>query len=250
MGELLDILAARSGIVCAVGAGGKKSTLYHLASTHPGRVGLTTTVPHAHFMKELGAHIVIAEAEAIMPAVAEAAPGHRLVAFAQPSAKKARHGGLAPDLILEIQNAVGFDVVLVKGDGARIRWIKAPADGEPVIPKGTTTVLPLVSARALGEPLSGEIAHRLERVELVTGARPGESITPEHVARLLAGENGSLKGVGRATVVPVINMVDDGRREVAALAAARMALELTDRFDRVVLTSGTRPDRLVRVVTR
>ena len=29
--RLLDLLAARAGLVCAVGAGGKKSTLYRLA---------------------------------------------------------------------------------------------------------------------------------------------------------------------------------------------------------------------------
>ena len=43
--RLLDLLAARTGLVCAVGAGGKKSTLYRLAEAHrlagTGRVGLT-----------------------------------------------------------------------------------------------------------------------------------------------------------------------------------------------------------------
>jgi probable selenium-dependent hydroxylase accessory protein YqeC len=247
---LVDVLAARSGIVCAVGAGGKKTTLYHLGSTHPGRVGLTTTVPHAPFSRALGARVVIAEPEAIVTAVVEAASSARLVAFALPPVKRARYGGLPPGLIVEIQRAAAFDVVYVKGDGARMRWIKAPADGEPVIPDATRTVLPIVSARAIGAPLSDEVAHRPERLAQVTGARPGEPITPVHVARLLAHERGSLKDIGDATVVPVINMVDDAERETAALEAARIALELTDRFDRVALTSNARSDRRVRVVTR
>ena len=41
---LLDLLDASTGVVCAVGAGGKKTLLNHLATTHPGRVALTTTV--------------------------------------------------------------------------------------------------------------------------------------------------------------------------------------------------------------
>ncbi len=39
--SLLDLLDARAGIVCAVGAGGKKSLLRHLATAHPGRVAIT-----------------------------------------------------------------------------------------------------------------------------------------------------------------------------------------------------------------
>ena len=46
--RLLDLLAARHGLVAAVGAGGKKSTLYRLAEAHrlvgSARVGLTCTV--------------------------------------------------------------------------------------------------------------------------------------------------------------------------------------------------------------
>ena len=33
-GRLLDLLAARHGLVCAVGAGGKKTTLYRLVEAH------------------------------------------------------------------------------------------------------------------------------------------------------------------------------------------------------------------------
>jgi probable selenium-dependent hydroxylase accessory protein YqeC len=250
MSDLLDLLAARSGTVCAVGAGGKKTTLHYLASLHPGRVGLTSTVPMAHFPSTLGAHEVIADPDGIVEAVARSASTHRLVAFAHPDVKKARYGGLAPNLIAEIQAAARFDVVLVKCDGARMRWIKAPEGDEPLLPEGATTVVPVVSAKAIGKPLSEEIAHRPHRVEDVTGARIGEPLTPSHVAHLLTHEQGALKGTGSATVVPVINMVDDSELEAAALETARCALDLTGRFDRVVLMSHLSPDRLVSVVTR
>jgi probable selenium-dependent hydroxylase accessory protein YqeC len=248
--DLLDLLEARAGIVCAVGAGGKKTTLYHLAVTHPGRVGLTCTVPNANFPSTLGAHEVIADASAILPAVVEAASTERLVAFAHPSEKTARYAGLAPDLICEIRQAAGFDVVFVKGDGARMRRIKAPEEDEPVIPKEATTVIPIVSIRAIGAPLTEEVAHRLSRVEAITGAGYGEPIEPVHIARLLADEQGALKDTGDATVVPVINMVDDPERERLAVSVAQAALELTDRFDRVVLTSHQQTQRLVGVVAR
>lgn len=250
MNNLIDLLVARSGLICAVGAGGKKTTLYHLAVLHPGRVGLTSTVPIAHFPATLGAHEVIADAGVIVSAVIEAAARHRLVAFAHPDVKRARYGGLASGLIAELQRATVFDVLLVKGDGSRMRLIKAPEHSEPVIPEGISTVIPIVSARAIGERLTEEVAHRLSRVQAITGAEYGERITPIHVARLLAHEEGALKGVGDAVVVPVINMVDDQIREALALQAAIAALELTDRYDRIVLTSHRQTNRLVNVVTR
>jgi probable selenium-dependent hydroxylase accessory protein YqeC len=248
--ELLDLLCAREGIVCAVGAGGKKTTLQHLALMHGGRVGLTATVPMAHFPAQLGACEVIAEAGELLAAVVQAAAAHRLVAFAHPDVRKGRYGGLAPELVAQIKAAAGLDVVFAKCDGARMRWIKAPEESEPVIPAEAATVIPIVSARALGEPLTEAVAHRLSHLEAVSGARYNEPITPEHVARLLASPQGALKNVGRAAVVPVINMVDDPRREELARQAALMALELSERFDRVVLTSHKQTRRLVDVVAR
>jgi probable selenium-dependent hydroxylase accessory protein YqeC len=250
MGELLDILGARSGIVCAVGAGGKKTTLYHLAGLNPGRVGITSTVPIAHFPQTLPAHHVIAETATIVQAVVEGARRHRLVAFALPDVKQARYGGLTSELIREIQQAAGFDCLLVKGDGARMRWIKAPERSEPLIPSDAATVLPVVSARAIGRPLTDEIAHRPSRVEAVTGARAGETLSTTHIARLLTSPDGALKHTGTAVVVPVINMVDDQTLQVAAEQAAQQALDLTERFDRVVLTSHVRRDFLVSVIER
>ncbi|UCF21209.1 MAG: putative selenium-dependent hydroxylase accessory protein YqeC [Gemmatimonadota bacterium] len=250
MSELLDLLNARIGVICAVGAGGKKTTLYHLAQTHRGRVGITSTVPIAHFPKQLNAEVVIAGPDELATAAVEAAGRHRLVAFALPDVRKERFGGVEPALIVKIGQAAGFDLLLVKCDGARMRWIKAPQEGEPVFPDNTTTVIPIVSARAIGEPLTETIAHRLAQVEAVTHARYGEPVTPEHIARLLSDERGALKDVRDATVVPVINMVDSKEREARAVEAAEYALGLSDRFDRIVLTSHLSSGRLVATVTR
>ena len=250
MSELLDVLEARTGIVCAVGAGGKKTTLYRLASLHPGRVGITATVPIARFPQTLDAEEVIADVEELARAVVEAAARHRRIAFALPEVKKARYGGLPDELLREIRKRAGFDCVLVKADGARMRWIKAPDDSEPLIPSGATTVLPVVSARAIGEPLSEQIAHRPSRVEAVTGARIGEPLSTTHIARLLASRDGALRNTGDGVIVPVINMVDDSALRATAARAARQALDMTDRFDRAVLTSAKRSDPLVDVITR
>ncbi len=245
---LLDALEARSGLVCFVGAGGKKTTLYRLATIHPGRVGITATVHIPIFPKTLEAAHVIAPGDELVPAILAALSHDEKIAFAYPSDKRGRFAGLDPLLITRVQAEAGFDVVLVKADGARSRWIKAPNEVEPQIPNNATTVIPVVSARAIGEKLSERIAHRLERIESICGVRSGQPITPLHVARLLADKQGGVRGSGKARVIPLINMVDDEERKALAVEVAEHALRLSNRFDRVVLTSMRRDDPLVDVI--
>ena len=249
---LLDLLAAHRGLVCVVGAGGKKSTLYRLVEAHlacgASRVGLTCTVAMAPPPPSLGRPL-IAESAALAHELAERSQAGGVLVYAQPSAKPGRIGGVPPAVVAGLHAEGGFDVTLVKADGARMRWIKAPAEDEPVLPPGAATVLPLVSAKIFGQPLAPAIAHRLERVAAVTGAEPGEPLTPEHVARLLTSELGALRGCGSSTVVPIINMVDDRSKRAAALETARRALERSDRLARVVLTNMVAPDPVIEVVT-
>jgi probable selenium-dependent hydroxylase accessory protein YqeC len=247
--ELLDLLGARSGVVCATGAGGKKSALFALMARHPGRVAFTTTVHTLPPPESLGARVVIAPGERLEAELAVLGNVHR-VAYACPGDKPGRLAGVPAAQVDALHAALGFDLTLVKADGARMRWAKAPADDEPVLPPGMTTLLPVLSARALGEPLGERIAHRVERIAALTGARPGEPFEPRHAARLIASEQGLLKGAGSAHVVPIINMVDDAAREALAMETADLALALSPRFACVVLARLKDPDPVVAVVER
>jgi len=252
--RLLDLLAAQSGLVCAVGAGGKKSTLYRLAEAHllagTARIGLTCTVTMAPPPTTFPGERLVAGPESLATKVPALARRHRLLAYAQPSSKPGRIGGLSGELIARLHAAGGFAVTLIKADGARMRWLKAPREDEPVLPEGVTTVLPVVSARALGQPLDQASAHRVDRVAAVTGAAIGEPLRPAHLARLLASAEGSLQRVGAAVVVPIVNMVDDEERLAEAREVARQALAATDRFERVILTSMIAAAPVVEVIIR
>ena len=249
MTTLIDALDARRGIVCAVGAGGKKSVLYQLLREHPGHVAMTATVHTTEFPDDLVQRQVVDE-DARLRARVLAVASSGSIAYACPSNKPGRHAGVAPATIRAIHDAGGFDATFVKSDGARMRWIKAPEADEPILVPGADIVIPVVSARAIGEPLSERVAHRVDRVAAVTGVAPGETLTPEAVGRLLASEQGSLHCTAGARVAPVINMVDNDDKEELARAAATAAIALTSRFDRVVLCCLRRPERpVVAVVT-
>jgi probable selenium-dependent hydroxylase accessory protein YqeC len=143
-----------------------------------------------------------------------------------------------------------FDITLVKADGARMRLIKAPNPDEPLLPEGVATILPIVSARVFGKPLSARIAHRPERLAAVIDAPIGVRLAPLHVARLLTSSDGALHRVGSAHVFPIINMVDSPELLSLARQAAKAALAATDHYDRIILTSMTAASPVIDIVGR
>lgn len=249
---LIDVLHARGGIIAAVGAGGKKSTLYRLLQAHRAigteRIAFTSTVQIGAVPKALDVGTVIVDEADPEAAIAETGSRDGAWQIAGHSAKPRRFDGLPPDLIPRLHAQGHFDVSLVKADGARMRMIKAPGDNEPALPDDVTTILSIVSARAIGRPLAERLVHRSERLTEIVDAAPGTELTPDHIARLLSSPDGALRRVGRARVVPVINMVDSPERLALARIAAINALSRTRRFERIVLSSMNSPSPLVEVI--
>lgn len=222
------------GIVCAVGAGGKKSLLYALAREATGRTGLTTTVMTLRFPNRWRKNAIVDDDATLLRTLAIRGDTG-IHAYACPSDKPGRWAGVASATIVAIHGNGGFDLTLIKADGARMRGIKAPKPGEPVLPAETALVCPVVSAGVLGQPLNAETAHRPELLAGIVGAKPDTPLAPEHLVRLLISEQGALQGAAGRRVVPVINQVDSDALRSHARAVAQAALDATDRFDRVVL---------------
>lgn len=247
--DLLDVFNARAGAICFVGAGGKKTTMYRLAAEHPGRVAITATSHIEYFPRRLAARKIIGPEDGLLEQI-RADSASRVIAFAQPSQRRGRHAGISLERVVEFQRAGGFELMLIKADGARSRLIKAPAEHEPPIPACTSTIVPIVSAKVFGKKLTERVAHRIDQLSAITGLQPGEKIEPGHVARLLASPEGSLKNAGHAMVIPLINMVDDDERAIHARAAAEQALALTRRFGCVVLAAMRNAEPVIEIVRR
>ncbi len=250
MQTLLEALGATHGIVSVVGAGGKKSLMRRLAAEHGGRVCLTTTVR----IPPLGAipdgTEVIAAAEELPARIATAATTHRIVMCACPESRRGRYEGVPPALVPTLHAAGGFELTLVKADGARMRFVKVPGDDEPCIASESTLIVPVSSVSVIGRPLDERCAHRPERVAEVTGAAPGEPLSTLHLARLLASPHGGLRRSEGIPVVPMVTHADDDTTLAQAREVARLALGLCDRFDRVVLAALRAPQALREVIRR
>ena len=166
--DLIDVFEADSGIISCIGAGGKKSIMFRLAEAHNGRVGITATAHIEFFPKSLNAKSYIADEHELLEAIKIDQVSSK-IAFAKPSSRYRRRAGISPDAIKRFKQAGNFDLLVVKADGARGRLIKAPAEHEPVISADTDIIIPVVSAKVIGLPLTDKIAHRVQQLSLKTG---------------------------------------------------------------------------------
>jgi len=232
--NLLEALDIDKGVICLVGAGGKKTCMYHLAATFPGRVLLTSTAHMYPYDAKLIDRLVDWEDNGASFQLEES---ERVVALGSKTDTPKRIGGVSDSALVETLGKHDFDLCVVKADGARARWIKAPASHEPLIPTSADIVIPVVSIKAIGRLLDERTAHRPEMIAELARCRVGDLITARVVSVLLSSEDGALKGVGAHRVVPLINMVDNARSQNLARKVAERALSQSDRFDKVLLAS-------------
>jgi len=240
--ELPEALSATTGLTCVVGAGGKKSTLYALANRLD-RAVVTATVRIPIFDDQV-AEVVVTDD----PVTAVEAATDWPVGVVAERERADRYAGYEPATVARLAEAGAADAVLVKADGARTRWLKAPNEREPQLPRNADTVVPIASARVVGEPLSEEHVHRPERVARITGRELGAPIRASDVATVLTSDRGGLKDVPPgATVVPLVNMVDD---DDLLAVGEEVAAAIHERVDvpRVVLGRMNAPEPVVAVL--
>jgi probable selenium-dependent hydroxylase accessory protein YqeC len=93
--------------------------------------------------------------------------------------------GIDVAAVRTIHEHISEAIVIVKTDGARKRWFKAPNQSEPVVPPWSQVCIAVVNREILGQPLTDALVHRPERVAELTGLNLGDRITPQAVGTVL-----------------------------------------------------------------
>ncbi|MDR2739522.1 MAG: putative selenium-dependent hydroxylase accessory protein YqeC [Treponema sp.] len=121
-----------------------------------------------------------------------------------------------------------YDLILLEGDGSRGLPLKGWADHEPVVPPYTSVSIGIISIVPLGKKLSERIVFRLSRFTRLSGAKEGETLSPSHLAAVIAGPAGtagrgsgnngarSLFSAARGKKLLFINQVEDEVRRKQA----------------------------------
>jgi molybdenum cofactor cytidylyltransferase len=223
-------LAQSGELVAIVGGGGKSSLMFALAERLPGRGVMTTTTRIFAEQMSLAAEVCTLD-DANWRARLDSVESALLVVG---HVEGERAMGVPPELPAEMLAHSRIDWVIVEADGSRMLPVKAPASHEPVVPTGTTLLVPVVGIDALSKPIA-EIAHRPERVCAITGLAEADTLTPAALAMLLTSPEGGLKNApsaGRAAIL--INKVETAA-EVALARETADAIFREPSVERVVV---------------
>ncbi len=217
----LSDIATYGDIVAIVGAGGKTTTMFALAHALADRglrvVTSKSTVIHAPSMVR-SPKLVISKPTSWSRELPEALKTHPIITVVTSNPTPRRFEGIEPEMAPALLHDSDADVLIVEADGARRRLLKLPADHEPAMPEGATTVLPVGCLAAVGTQLTRRFVHRPELAEQLLGLTTGATLTPANVVAVLLSEQAGLKSAPPSahkwpvlTAINTINTSDLGK---------------------------------------
>jgi molybdenum cofactor cytidylyltransferase len=237
--QLKEAFGLREGeMISLIGAGGKTTTLLHLAKElrDAGKKVLVTTT--TRIFKPSKPHVdrlfIVEDIDALLREAAKLDPP--LIIGAGSKLDQDKLIGLPARWLDEIATAKHFDAVLVEADGAASRLFKVPAEFEPVVPRTTGLTIWVLSIKVVGKPLDATSVHRPETAAALSGILLGTPVTEELILNLARHPEGSLKGIPAASrKSAMINQADSPEEIERAKHLGKALLQLD--LDRVVVNS-------------
>ena len=239
-------------VISLVGAGGKTTLMFALGRELSRRrkgILLTTTTkiwdpePSDEFALFLSASL-----ERVKEWIGKNLNRYRYLLVARDKLDNGKLQGVPPAWISELLLNPDVSSIVIEADGAAGRPLKAPREGEPVVPAETTLLIPMVGIDALGKPLQEDYVFRSRIASEILGQPEGTVITEGMIATLVVA---SLQNMPEnARVVPFLNKVDlpDGVEKGRTLA--RIIMEaVSPRIEKVVLGHARGPNAVAEIVT-
>lgn len=251
--ELFEALQLKDReMIAFVGGGGKTSLMHKLAfeCTRRGKSVLVTTSTKmfisqlegcGRLVLEQNVDNLLRELESSLndcPVTAAAS------AVAAENDNKAV--GLSRETLDYIFRTDIFDFILVEADGSRGLPMKAPREGEPILPSTVTHVLAVTGIDVLNCPLEEKYVQRCHLGAEISGQQIGTPVTGETIRHIIR-HYAQLVGQVSSTVkyIPVINKADSAYSLAEARKAAQLLLA---DFNMVLITAALSPDPVREVV--
>jgi probable selenium-dependent hydroxylase accessory protein YqeC len=240
-------------MISLVGAGGKTSLMFRLASelVHGGGRVITTTTTRIlePSPEESPCLFIDSEEENLGRFIDGHLSSSRHITIARERIDSNKLRGVSSGFLGEIWATKAIEYLIIEADGAAGRPVKAPREGEPVIPSDTTLVVALLGVDGMELDLREENVFRPERVSRLTGIPIGDRVTGEAMATLITHPEGVFKGSPiESRVVVFLNKVDTSNGMERARKIARKILDRRHRqIERVVLGQLRRDPPVVEV---
>lgn len=192
-------------VIALVGAGGKTTLMYELASLFcqmEQDTAVTTTT-----------HIMPPENETFCRTIKECEERWKARKFAvwAKELESGKLGALEPDCFEQL--CAKADQILIEADGAKRMPCKVPASHEPVIPTQADIVIGVVGLDVLGKTVEESCFRLNEAMELLHCDRK-HRITIDDLVTILQSERGTRKMVEKRDYYVVLNKCDDLERQL------------------------------------
>ena len=240
--SLRDSLGLREReVISLVGAGGKTTLMYRLAGElllEGKRVVTTTTTKILEPVSGETVSLFIHQDEEVLKQfVHNHLDRYRHITLIREKLESGKLKGISSRLVNDLSNLSEIDYVIVEADGAAGRPVKAPREGEPVIPLSTTMVVAILGVDGAEREVNEENVFRAERVSNLTGVPIGKKMTDEAMAILMNHPEGIFKGAPPSSrLIAFINKVDIPNGVVRAKGIAQKIIERKHpQIERVVL---------------
>lgn len=237
----LCIKPSDRAMICLVGAGGKTTTMFNLASALKAigqRVLVTTTTkifyPHSNQYDAM-----IMDTGGTLSQLEKSRPATITCLGAKLSRRDNKIIGVDKNRVDKIYDEGFFDTILVEGDGAKRKPIKAPGPWEPVIPRCTTQTLGIIGLDALGKPVNDKNVHRWKQFCATTKTKENDIIDENIITRLIASPNGLFKDVPKnSRCMVLLNKAETLPNKKKAAMRIRLNIEKADREIHTVIASA------------
>ena len=228
-------------LISLVGAGGKTTLMFRLARdliTEGKKVVTTTTTKILEPSSGETAFLFVdRDEEKLKQSVCSHLDKYKHITIASERLGSRKLKGVSSGLVNDLWNSHEFDYLIIEADGASGRPIKAPREGEPVIPSSTTLLVAILGVDGVGMELNEKNAFQPELISKLTGIPIGGKVTDEAMAVLMTDPEGIFKGAPPSSrVVAFLNKVDipDGIAK-AKRVAEKIIKKKHPQIERVVL---------------
>lgn len=225
-------------VISLVGGGGKTTLLFALGKELSSRgkgVILTTTTkiwePAASASFDL---FLCHQLSEIKKGIRKNRGRHPYLLIARERLEGGKLQGIPSEWVDTLRSFEEISVIVVEADGAAGRSLKAPREGEPVVPQNTSLLVPMVGIDVLGCPLDEQHVFRSEIAAKLLNLPAGSRVTEEIIATLVAE---TIKNrPDKARVIPFINKVDipGGLEQARNLARSLLGID-RGKIERVLL---------------
>ncbi len=230
-------------VISLVGAGGKTTLMFALARdliSHTGLVISTTTTKIFPPSASDTPYVLIShkDKEIVDFIINNGNKFNHITVASEKLSDPGKLKGINQELLLKLCSLDLVNYVIIEADGAAQRPLKAPdINFEPVIPKNTSLLIPVLGVDALGCELNEKNVFRSEIAAKLSGTALGAPVSTETIAEIITHPSGlSYGSPAQARIIPFINKTDlhGGPAKARAIAHSILAKN-HPRIDQVVL---------------